>query len=81
MLGNVPHSQVGIAPAALQGGGRRRDVQAARAGIAYLWVAVWGHPARPLAPVLGTQPAAVLKALQRGIRTAASWQAVLGDDR
>ena len=73
--------QVGIAPAALQGGGRRRDVQAARAGIAYLWAAVWGHPARPLAPLLGTQPAAVLKAVQRGTRTEARWQAVLGDDR
>ena len=73
--------EVGIVPAALQGGGRRRDVQVARAGIAYLWVAVGGHPARPLAPLLGTQPAAVLKAAQRGARTAARWQAVLGEDR
>jgi hypothetical protein len=30
---------------------------------------------------VGIAPAAVLKAVQRGTRTAAGWQAVLGDDR
>ncbi len=69
---------VGLAPAALHGGGRRLAVQQARAGIAYLWTAVLGHPGRPLAPVLGTQPAAVLKAAQRGARAAAVWRQVLG---
>jgi hypothetical protein len=69
---------VGLPRAALEGGGRRTAVQQARAGIAYLWVEVLGHPGRPLAPLLGVQPAGVLKAAQRGAREAARWHRVLG---
>jgi REP element-mobilizing transposase RayT len=69
---------VGVSPAALAGGGRRAAVQRARAGIAYLWVVVLGRPGRPLAPALGVQPAAVLKAAQRGARGAAVWREIVG---
>jgi REP element-mobilizing transposase RayT len=68
---------VGLPRAALGGGGRRRAVQQARAGLAYLWVEVLGHPARPLAPVLGMQPAGVLKAVQRGAKHAPAWRRLL----
>ena len=68
---------LGLPRAALAGGGRRPIVQQARAGIAYLWVAVLGQPGRPLAPLLGLQPAGVLKAAQRGAREATRWQRVL----
>jgi len=72
---------LGLPRAALAGGGRRGAVQQARAGIAYLWVEVLGHPGRPLAPLLGVQPAGVLKAAQRGAREAARWQRVLAKCR
>jgi REP element-mobilizing transposase RayT len=72
---------VGLPRAALAGGGRRPAVQQARAGIAYLWVAVLGHPGHPVAPLLGVQPAGVLKAAQRGARAAARWQRVLAKCR
>jgi REP element-mobilizing transposase RayT len=69
--------RVGVDPAALQGGGRRRIVQEARAGIAYLWLEILGHPGRPLAAALGTKPAAVFKAAKRGGRRAAVWRSVI----
>jgi hypothetical protein len=72
---------VGLPRGALAGGGRRPAVQHARAGLAYLWVAVLGQPGRPLAPLLGVQPAGVLKAAQRGAREAARWQRVLAKFR
>jgi hypothetical protein len=72
---------VGIPPAALTGGGRRPAVSRARAGIAYLWLAVLGHPGRSLAPVLGVHPAVVYPAARRGARAAATWQALLGENR
>ena len=61
--------QVGIPPAHLRAGSRRAPATQARTGIAYLWVEVLGHPARPLAPILGVQPQAVYQAAARG-RTA-----------
>ncbi len=72
---------VGLTPESLRGGGRRTAVQRARAGIAYLWVEVCARPARPLAAPIGVQPAAVLKAAQRGAREAARWRALLPQDR
>ena len=52
-----------------------------RGGIAYLWLEVLGHPGRPLAPVLGVHPAVVYQAARRGASAAATWQALLGEDR
>jgi YD repeat-containing protein len=72
---------VGLPREALGGGGRRTAVQQARAGLAYLWVAVLGHPGRPLAPLLGVQPAGVLKAAQRGAREAVRWHRLLAKCR
>ena len=68
---------VGLTPAQLAGGGRTPPAVAARAGIAYLWVEVLGHPGLPLAPQLGVQPAAVPKAARRGAATARQWCEVL----
>ncbi|MEK7205308.1 MAG: transposase [candidate division NC10 bacterium] len=72
---------IGLPREALGGGGRRTAVQHARAGLAYLWVEVLGHPGRPLAPLLGLQPAGVLKAAQRGAREAARWHRLLAKCR
>jgi hypothetical protein len=72
---------LGLPRTALAGGGRRVALQQARAGIAYLWVTVLGQPGRPVAPLLGVQPAGVLKAAQRGAREAARWQRVLAKCR
>ena len=68
---------VGLAPAALAGGGRYGAVARARAGIAYLWVEVGGHPARPLAPLLGVSPQAVYQAVARGRGDRARWERLL----
>ena len=68
---------VGIAPRQLQGGGRRPAISRARAGIAYLWVEVLGHPGRPLAAVLGVHPTVVYQAARRGAAAASTWQAIL----
>jgi hypothetical protein len=62
---------VGLTAAQLAGGGRTPAAGAARAGIAYLWVEVLGHPGRPLAPPLGVQPATIPKA--------ARWRQLLDD--
>jgi len=72
---------LGLPRAALGGGGRRLAVQQARSGLAYLWVEVLGHPGRPLAPVLGVQPAGVLKAAQRGAKQAPVWRRLLAKQR
>ena len=69
--------QVGISAAALTGGGRRAAVQRARAGIAYLWVEVLGHPGRPLAVALGVSPQAVYQAVARGRATRRAWEGLL----
>ena len=69
--------QVGLAPAGLAGGGRHSAVACARAGIAYLWVEHLGHPARPLAPLLGVSPQAVYQAVARGRRDRARWERLL----
>jgi REP element-mobilizing transposase RayT len=71
-------AHVGIAPAALQGGGRPPAVSRARAGIAYLWVERLGHPGRPLAPLLGIHPAVVYQAARRGAAQAPEWDRLLG---
>jgi REP element-mobilizing transposase RayT len=68
---------LGLAPDALTGGGRRTALQRARAGIAYLWVEVLGHPGRPLAVALGVSPQAVYQAVARGRETCAEWERVL----
>ena len=72
---------VGLTPATLQGGGRTPAHTRARAGIAYLWIEVLGHPGRPLAPALAVFPAAVYKAARRGATQAAVWQRLLGRAR
>ena len=76
-----PESSVGMTPDRLAGSGRRPPVPQARAGIAFLWVDVCGHPARPLTAYLGVQPAAVLKAAHRGAQAAARWRALLAVKR
>jgi REP element-mobilizing transposase RayT len=68
---------VGLTPAQLAGGGRSPAAVIARAGIAYLWVEVLGHPGRSLAPHLGVHPAAIPKAAQRGAATAPRWRQLL----
>jgi REP element-mobilizing transposase RayT len=68
---------VGLRPAQLAGGGRSPAAVTARAGIAYLWVEVFGRPGRPLAPYLGVQPAAIPKAARRGAATAGRWRRLL----
>jgi REP element-mobilizing transposase RayT len=68
---------LGLAPAALTGGGRWTALQRARAGIAYLWVEVLGHPGRPLAMALGVSPQAVYQAVARGRETRTEWERVL----
>ena len=68
---------VGLPREALGGGGRRRAIQEARAGLAYLWVEVLGHPGRSLAPVLGVQPAAIPKAARRGAKHGRVWRQLL----
>ena len=77
LVARVCH-QVGLAPATIQGGGRTARHTAARAGIAYLWTEILGHPGRPLAGVLGVFPAAVYKAARRGAAQALTWQRLLG---
>ena len=49
----------------------------ARNGIAYLWVAVLGHPGRPLASVLGVRPQEIYAAVARGRDGAREWEALL----
>ena len=68
---------VGTTPAALAAGGRRRMASRARAGVAYLWTAVLGHPGRPLAHVLGIRPQNVYRAANQGRAAAAEWELVL----
>jgi len=68
---------LGLARAALTGGGRRTPLQRARAGIAYLWVEVLGHPGRPLAGALGVSPQAVYQAVARGRETRREWEWLL----
>ena len=72
---------VGLPREALGGGGRRIAIQQARAGLAYLWLEVLGHPGRPLAPVLGVQPAALPKAARRGAKQAPMWRQLLAESR
>ena len=72
--------QVGLRPAGLEGGGRHGAVARARAGIAYRWVEVGGHPARPLAPILGVSPQAVYQAVARGRVDRARWERLLKTD-
>jgi putative transposase len=71
--------QVGLPREAVGGEGRRIAVQQARAGLAYLWVEVLGHLGRPLAPVLGVQPAAIPKAARRGATQAPVWRRLLAE--
>ncbi len=68
---------VGLPPAHLPAGSRRPAASRARAGIAYLWTTVLGHPGRPLAPVLGVRPQNVYRAAAQGATAAAEWAAIL----
>jgi REP element-mobilizing transposase RayT len=68
---------VGTTPAALAAGGRPRPASRARAGIAYLWTVVLGHPGRPLAPVLGIRPQNVYRAAAQGRAAAQAWEHLL----
>jgi putative transposase len=70
-------AQVGMAPLALAAGGRTSQASRARAGIAYLWLTVLGHPGRPLAPVLGIRPQNVYRAAAQGRVAAAAWERLL----
>jgi hypothetical protein len=70
-------AQVGIVPSALAAGGRIAQASRARAGIAYLWLTVLGHPGRPLAPVLGVRPQNVYRAAAQGRADAAAWDCFL----
>jgi putative transposase len=70
---------VGISPEYLEAGNRRPAAGRARAGIAYLWTEVLGHPGRPLAPVLGVRPQAVYQAAARGRTARATWEALLNE--
>jgi hypothetical protein len=74
------YRQVGLGPAGLQRGSRYGAVARARPGIAYLWVEYGGHPARPLAPVLGVSPQAVYQAVVRGRVDRAMWERLLRAD-
>jgi REP element-mobilizing transposase RayT len=69
--------EVGILPAHLATGTRRPAASRARAGIAYLWTEVLGHPGRPLAPVLGVRPQAIYQAVARGRATLGVWEGLL----
>jgi hypothetical protein len=69
--------QVGIRPEQLGAGSRRAAISHARNGIAYLWVAVLGHPGRPLASLLGVRPQAVYQAVARGQAAHAEWDHLL----
>jgi REP element-mobilizing transposase RayT len=71
--------EVGLEPTGLTAGGRPAPVARARAGIAYLWVAVSGHPVRPLAPLLGVSPQAVHAAVARGSAARDVWVRLLKD--
>ena len=68
---------LGLSPVALTGGGRRAALQRARAGIAYLWVEVLGHPGRPLAHAHGVSPQAVYQAVARGREARPEWERLL----
>jgi len=68
---------VGLPPAHLAAGTRRPAASRARAGIAYLWMEVLGHPGRPLAPVLGIRPQAVYQAVARGRAGRRAWDQLI----
>ena len=68
---------VGLPPAHLAAGNRRPAASRARAGIAYLWTTVLGHPGRPLAPVLGIRPQNVYRAAAQGQAAGAEWERLL----
>jgi hypothetical protein len=68
---------VGLPPAHLAAGTRRPAASRARAGIAYLWMEVLGHPGRPLAPVLGIRPQAVYQAVARGRAGRRAWDRLI----
>ncbi|MCX5734648.1 MAG: transposase [candidate division NC10 bacterium] len=76
LVARVCH-HVGIVPTALTAGGRATQATQARAGIAYLWLTVLGHPGRPLASVLGVQPQNVYRAAAQGHAAAAAWECLL----
>ena len=67
---------VGIPPAALQAGSRRRDVARARDGIAYLWLEVWGQSGRAVAEALGVRPQSIYRAAQRGRKERHEWEGI-----
>jgi putative transposase len=69
---------VGVAPAALAGGGRTARLTRAREGIAYGWIDLLGRPGRPLAPALGIRPQNVYQAAARGRDAGPEWRRVLG---
>ena len=67
---------VGIPPATLQAGSRRRDVARARDGIAYLWLEVWGQSGRAVAEALGVRPQSIYRAAQKGRKERHEWEGI-----
>ena len=67
----------GCPPTALQAGSRRAPVARARAGLAYLAVAVWGYSGPAVAAWLGVRASAVYRAAARGEAARAAWEALL----
>lgn len=63
---------------ALLGGGRRREVARARAGLAYLWVEVLGRSGRALCRELRIRPESVLRGARRGREERGRWDRLLG---
>lgn len=69
--------ELGIPPAILSEGSRRRPLSRAREAIAYLWTEVLGRPGRPLASALGIRPQSVYEAVARGKERAEEWKQLL----
>lgn len=67
---------VGVLPAALRAGSRRRDVARARDGIAYLWLEVWGQSGRAVAESLGVRPQSIYRAAQKGRKERGEWERI-----
>lgn len=66
-----------IAPDALLGGGRRRDICRVRDGLAYLWVEVLGRSGRQLAEELLIRPESIYRAARRGAKAQERWRKAL----
>jgi REP element-mobilizing transposase RayT len=63
----------GLAPKALQGGGRSRALVRARDGLAYLWIEFLGRSGHDLARALALHPVSVYRAARRGRTHGKEW--------